>query len=131
MKKPIRRCARCKRFGQVGGCEYLEWFDENLCDKVRSIVVAMIMKNENFSGEIEKMVKIEGGECEMKKILIAIESYKEGLLKMKENNAELKMKIYKYQRKERVYIVLLLLLIVFVGSMLGSRSLSSKSLPIA
>lgn len=110
----------------------MDWVDENLCDKGRSTVVAMIVKNENCSAEIEKVEKIEEAECEMKKkIVIEIESYREGSLKMEEEKAKLKMKIYRYQRRERVYIALLLMLVVFAGSLLGSRSLSSKFLPTA
>jgi len=37
------------------GCDHFEWIDDALCDKVRSMVIALMLKNESLGNEIEKL----------------------------------------------------------------------------
>lgn len=46
IKNPMRRFARCRMLGSLGGCDHFEWIDNSLCVKVRSIVVSLIVSNE-------------------------------------------------------------------------------------
>ena len=42
-----------------GGCEHFEWIDDSFYDKVRSMVVAIMVKNESLAGEIEALQNIK------------------------------------------------------------------------
>ncbi|KAJ8442224.1 hypothetical protein Cgig2_005164 [Carnegiea gigantea] len=57
-KNTIRRFVRCKRFRMGGGCDHLEWIDDALCDRVRSIVVALMVRNDSLGNEIQKLQKV-------------------------------------------------------------------------
>ena len=37
---------RCPRLQMRNGWKHFEWIDDSLCDKVRSMAVALILKNE-------------------------------------------------------------------------------------
>ena len=54
----IRRFARCKRFGMTEGCNHFEWIDDALCDRLRSMMVALMIKNEALANEIDKLQKL-------------------------------------------------------------------------
>jgi len=43
-KNPLKRFARSQRFEMHGGCEHFEWIDDSLCDKVRSMAMALLVK---------------------------------------------------------------------------------------
>jgi len=53
-KNIIRRFGKCKRLGMDGGCDHFKWVNDALCDRVRSMVVALMVKNETHDNEIEK-----------------------------------------------------------------------------
>jgi len=56
-KNLIRRFARYKRFGMAGGCDHFGWISDAHCDRVRSMVVALMIKNETIGNEIVKLQK--------------------------------------------------------------------------
>ena len=51
IKNQFRRFAKCSMFDSSSRCDYFEWIDDFLCDKVRSIVVSLIMLNETLLEE--------------------------------------------------------------------------------
>ena len=83
VKNPIRRYARCKRFDKPGGCDFFQWVDDSLYDKVRLNVVSLMMRNKSLLTENEQMMKLlKDWECD-----------KQNLARMKEKNMALKMEV--------------------------------------
>ena len=56
-KNPIRRYARCKRFDKPRGCNFFEWVDDSLYNRVRSSVVGLMLKNETLLAKNEERMK--------------------------------------------------------------------------
>jgi len=69
------------------GCDHFEWIDDALYDRVRSMVVALMLKNESHGNDIEKLLKV-GQERKAEK-------QSAGLLK--KNNRWLKSQVNGYQ----------------------------------
>jgi len=44
---------RCRRYGEVRGCDYFELVDESLDEIVRSMVVSLMVNNETMAAEIK------------------------------------------------------------------------------
>jgi len=63
------------------GCDYFEWIDESLCDKVRSMVVSLIASSETLLEDNKQL----------QRQLDEIVDEKDVLNKVKEENARLKM----------------------------------------
>ena len=51
IKNLLRRFARCRMFDSPSGCDHFEWIDDSLSDKVRSLVVCLIVSNETLLEE--------------------------------------------------------------------------------
>lgn len=60
LKNPMQRFAYCKLFRQDKGCNFFEWVDEPLYDRVKSLVGGLMVKNETMGAEIDKLGKIIG-----------------------------------------------------------------------
>jgi len=43
-KNPLKRFAKCQIFEMCEGSEHFEWVDDSFCDKVGSVVVAILVK---------------------------------------------------------------------------------------
>ena len=64
-----------------GGCDHFKWVNDALCDRVRSMVVALMVKNETHDNEIEKFQKV-GQERKAEKETVGL---------LKEKNKRLKL----------------------------------------
>jgi len=76
LKNLMCRFVHYRRHHDGGGCDYFEWVDESLNERVRSMVVGLLMSNERMT------VKIQQLENEL-------ESQKRELNKMKDKNGRL------------------------------------------
>jgi len=56
---PLRRFVRCLRFVMRGGCEYFKWIHGSLWNKMRSMVVTLMVKNDSIVAETEALQKIK------------------------------------------------------------------------
>ena len=45
-------------FGIARGYDHFKWIDDALCDRVRSVVVGLMMKNQTLGNEIDKLQKV-------------------------------------------------------------------------
>ena len=54
-KNPIRRFARCKRFEIDEGCYHFKLIDDAFCDRLRSMLIALMIQNETFGNDINKL----------------------------------------------------------------------------
>ena len=82
LKNPMRRFVHCRRHGDDGGCEFFQWMDESLDERVRSMVVGLMLKNDRMAGKIRKLENdLEAQKCE--------------LSKMKEKNGRMKLRLQK------------------------------------
>jgi len=81
IKNPLRRFARCRMNESPKACDYFEWIDDSLCDKVRSMVVSLIASSE---------ILIEDNK-QLQRLLDERANKKDVLNKLKEKNARLKM----------------------------------------
>ena len=52
LKNPMHRFVHCIRYGDGGGCEYFEWVDEYLDERVRSMVVGLMVNNKRITAKI-------------------------------------------------------------------------------
>ena len=113
VKNPIQRYARCKHFDKHGGCDFFQRVDDSLCDKVRSNVVGLMMRNESLLVENEQMMKLlKDWECD-----------KQNLVRMKKKNMALKMEVKACHNRERsvIWAMLLFVVIVAAGDVVGVR----------
>jgi len=81
LKNPLRRFGRCRMYESPKGCDYFEWIDDSLCDKVRSMVVSLIASSETLLEDNKQLQRrlderVDGNDV---------------LNKLKEKNARLKM----------------------------------------
>jgi len=60
IKNSLRRFARCRMFDLPGGCDYFEWIDDSLCDKVRLMVGSLIVSDETLVQRMKKEVACDG-----------------------------------------------------------------------
>ncbi|KAJ8441401.1 hypothetical protein Cgig2_002360 [Carnegiea gigantea] len=95
VKNSIRRYARYKRFDKPEGCDFFEWVDDSLCDKVMPNVVGLMMRNDSLLRENEQMMKcLKDWECD-----------KKNLTRMKEKNVVLKMEVKVCHNTESLPVV--------------------------
>jgi len=76
----------------VERCNHFLWIDDALCDRLRSMVVALINKNKALANEIHKLQKI-GAKAE-----------KQYLKLLKEKNRKLKHQLSRSQIWERLIL---------------------------
>lgn len=85
LKNLLRRFARCKKDRGGKGCEFFEWVDDPLCDKTRSMVVGLMIKNSQLALEIQKLGNVNGDEGEQReKLLKDVLRYKQEPMKLSE-----------------------------------------------
>ena len=112
-KNPIRRFPRCKKFGMVECCNYFEWIDDAPCDKLRSMMVALMKKNDTLGNEIQKLQKIR----EERK------ANKESVQLLKEKNRRPKLQLNGYQMRERLILwgIIVFVIVVVVVKRAGRK----------
>jgi len=57
----MRRFVRCRNCGGGGSCDYFEWVDDSLDERVRSMVVGLMMSNDTMAVEIKRLENDFGG----------------------------------------------------------------------
>ena len=82
LKNPMRRFVHCRRHGDHGSCDFFKWVDESLDERVRSMVVGLMLKNERMAARIHQLEN-------------QLDSQKRELSKMKEKNGRMKMRLQK------------------------------------
>ena len=59
IKNSLRKFARCGMFDSSSGCDHFEWIDDSLCNKVKSMVVHLIMSNETLLEENQHLQRLK------------------------------------------------------------------------
>jgi len=118
IKNPVRRFAKCRMYESPKGCEYFEWIDNSLCDKVRSMVVSLIASSETLLEDNKQLQRLLDEKAGEKDVLNRLKD-KNARLKMKNSNlkmknSRLKMQILHYQMRQRKMLWDLLLLFTIV-----------------
>ncbi|KAJ8437369.1 hypothetical protein Cgig2_006451 [Carnegiea gigantea] len=108
-KNQLRRFARCPRFEMHGGRGHLEWIDDSFCDKVRSMVVALMVNNKSLFHEIKALQKIKKER----------EVEKQEMKALKEKSVMLKVKVRGYQMRERLTMSCLLFFVHVIVVAIG------------
>jgi len=89
LKNPMRRFVHCRRHGDDGGCDYFQWVDESLNERVKSMVVGLMMNNDRMVAKIQQLEN-------------ELECQKLELNKMKEKNGRLKLRLCQCQRRQKL-----------------------------
>ena len=55
LKNTMHRFVRCRKYGGGGGCDYFEWVDESIDERVRSMVVGLMVSNDTTAVEIKRL----------------------------------------------------------------------------
>ncbi|KAJ8426454.1 hypothetical protein Cgig2_031103 [Carnegiea gigantea] len=85
-------------FESPGGHDQFEWVDDSLCDKIRSVVVSLIVSNETLVQENQHLLRMkEETACDRD----VVKRVREKNSRMKIENSRLKMQLVDYQMKER------------------------------
>ena len=118
IKNPLRRFARRRMCKSPKGCNYFEWIDDSLCDKVRSMVVSLIASSETLLADNKQLQRLLDEKAGEKDVLNRLKD-KNARLKMKNSNlkmknSRLKMQILHYQMRQRKMLWDLLLLFTIV-----------------
>jgi len=118
LKNPLRRFARCRMYDSPKGCDYFEWIDDSLCDKVRSMVVSLIASSETLL-EDNKQLQRQLDEGVVEKDIQNKLKEKNARLKMensslKMENSRLRTQMLQYQMRQRNMLRGLLLLFTIV-----------------
>ncbi|KAJ8429339.1 hypothetical protein Cgig2_025786 [Carnegiea gigantea] len=85
LKNPIHRFVHCRNYGGGGGCDYFEWIDESLDERVRSMAVGLMVSNDTMAAEIKRLEN-------------DLEAQKHEVKKLNEKNQRMKLKLYAWQR---------------------------------
>ena len=93
-----------------GGCEHFKWIDDSFCDKVRSMIVALLLKNEWLVVEIEALQKLKRER----------EDGKQELKRLKDQNDKLQVKVHGYQMMERILMWSLLPCLLVIAIAIGA-----------
>jgi len=126
IKNPLRRFARCRTYDSPGGWDHFEWVDDYLCDKVRSMVVSLIVSNETLVQENEHLQKMKveamSDRDAMKRLMEKNLRLKMENSRPKMENSRLKMQLIDYQMRERKVLwglLLLFSLVIGIGFAVG------------
>ena len=120
IKNPLWRFGRSRMFNLPGGCDHFEWVDDSLCDKVRSIMVSLIVWSKTLLQENQHLQTTKEEAAYDRDVVKRVRE-KNSRLKMensrlKMQNSCLKMQLVDYQMRERkVLWGLLLLFAVVIG----------------
>jgi len=106
LKNPMRRFVRCRNYGGGGGCEYFEWVDESLDERVRSMVVGLMVSNDIMAAEI-KILEND------------LEAQKHEVKKLKEKNRRMQLKLYAWQRRQKLHLSFVIVFILLVAMYIG------------
>ncbi|KAJ8444517.1 hypothetical protein Cgig2_028332 [Carnegiea gigantea] len=87
-------------YDSLSGCDHFEWVSDSLSDKVRSMVVSLIVSNETLVQENEHLQKMKEEAA----------SDRDAMKRLREKNSRLKMQLIDYQMRERKALWGLLLL---------------------
>ena len=105
IKYPLRRFARCRMYESPKGCDYFEWVDDSLCDKVRSMVVSLIASSETLLEDNKQLQRLIDEKAGKEDVLNRLKQKNERLKmensKLKMENSSLKMQVLQYQMRER------------------------------
>ena len=82
LKNLMRWFVHCRRRHDDGGCEFFQWMDESLDERVRSMVVGLMLHNDRLAAKIQQVEK-------------NLEGQKRELSKMKEKNGRMKLRLQK------------------------------------
>ena len=52
LKNPIRRFVHCRRHGDDGGCDDFQWVDESFNERVKFMVVGLMLINDRMAVKI-------------------------------------------------------------------------------
>jgi len=118
IKNLLRRFARRRIHESPKGCDYFEWIDDSLCDKVRSMVVSLMASSETLLEDNKQLQKLLDERVGEKDVLNKLKE-KNARLKMensslKMKNSRLKMQVLRYQIRQRKMLRGLLLLFTIV-----------------
>ncbi|KAJ8452128.1 hypothetical protein Cgig2_016709 [Carnegiea gigantea] len=83
------RFVHCRNYGGGGGCDHFEWIDEPLDERVRSMVVGLMVSNDTMTVEIKRL----GND---------LEAQKHEVKKLKEKNRRMKLKLCAWQRRLKI-----------------------------
>ncbi|KAJ8448937.1 hypothetical protein Cgig2_030793 [Carnegiea gigantea] len=102
----MRRFVHCRNYGGGGGCEYFEWVDESLDETVRSMVVGLMVTNDTIAVEIKRLEN-------------DLEAQKHEVKKLKEKNRRMKLKLYAWQRTQKLYLFFVIMFTLLVAMYIG------------
>jgi len=51
----MHRFVHCRRHGDGGGCDYFEWVDESLDERLRFVVVGLVVNKERMAAKIQQL----------------------------------------------------------------------------
>ncbi|KAJ8435787.1 hypothetical protein Cgig2_030653 [Carnegiea gigantea] len=119
IRNSLRRFARCRMLDSPGGCDHFEWIDDSLCDKIRSMVVSLIVSNEILLEEDQHLQRMkEKAACDRD----VAKRVREKNLRLRMEDSRLKIQLIGYQMRERkVLWGLLLSLVVLIGIGFAAR----------
>jgi len=111
------------------GCDYFEWIDDSLCDKVRLMVVSLIASSEIFLEDNKQLQRVLNERASEKDVLNKLKE-KNARMKMensslKMENSRLKMQMLQYQMRQRKMLRSLLLLftiVIYITFVVGVKS---------
>jgi len=106
LNNPIHRFVHRIRYGDGGGYDYFEWVNESLDERVRSMMVGLMVNNEITAAEIKKFEN-------------DFETQKHELKKMKEKNGRLKLKLCACHIRQKLYLYFVIVLILIVVMYMG------------
>ena len=75
------RIMHCRNYGGGSNCDYFEWVYESLDERVRSMVVGLMVSNDTMTAEIKKLEN-------------DLEARKHEVANLNEKNQRMKLKLY-------------------------------------
>ncbi|KAJ8430042.1 hypothetical protein Cgig2_014202 [Carnegiea gigantea] len=90
LKNPKRRFVHYRKYGGGGGFDYFEWVEESIDERVRSMVVGLMVSNDTVAAEIKRLEN-------------DLEAQKHEVKKLKEKNRRMELKLYAWQRRQKLY----------------------------
>jgi len=97
----------CRRYGDGESCDYFDWVDESLDERIKSMVVGLMVSNETMAVEIKRLEN-------------NLETQKHKLQKMKEKKWKAEVEVVcMAQKVEIVSVFCKGVLIVFVAMYIG------------
>jgi len=101
LKNAMRKFVHCRRHGDGGGCDYFQWVDESLDERMRSMLAGLMVNNERMIAKIQQLENES-------------DSQKCDLNKMKDKNGRPKLKLCTCHRRQKLYMYCVIVLILIV-----------------